>query len=133
MLQYTYSGKISGRGGDGNINEMIAHLLDFTLPSNPFRELYQFAQIASSNTSSNDKKLHAVLQLCRLYWKGVKSQTADKGLRKYGPLLMHSLYFPAVYHWYASVPQPHIMVVPGEEIGTKTYNFERVVLLLVFA
>ena len=102
-------------GEGGNLNEMVALLLGDGRGGAEEAALLPFVQmraLAAAALAAPDpnEKLALVLELTAIYLRGAARQTQDLTYRRFAPLLAQSLYFPAVYHWFASVPRGQVSV-----------------------
>lgn len=51
-------------------------------------------------------------------FKGLKPKK-QKRYKVYGQMIVHSLYYPAIHHWYSKIPVDNLLVVPVDTLDTR--------------
>ena len=104
-----------------DINEIIAYALDPIQPDG-LMTLYSLAvdavyDIQHNNVGFNNSK--AIKNLMNQYQRGLQGEN----IRKYriaANLVIHSIYFTAIYHWIEVIGKSNVFVISGEVLNPVT-------------
>jgi len=64
-----------------------------------------------------EKRALLVHSLQSSVFAGLKPRK-QKRYKVYGQMIVHSLYFPAIHHWYSKIPSDNLLVIPVDTLNT---------------
>jgi hypothetical protein len=109
--------------GEPNMNNMVADALDASMGN--LMEMRELAVSAVDRPADSPERVSIAEKLLRMYHNGLqytgpaKRPEKDKYNAHYklmGQSLLHSLYFPAIYHWFKIFGRQNVLVIPAESL-----------------
>ena len=92
-------------------------LVDVALnKSMPFYQYYELALLADNERENITRKVELVEDLMVTFFKGIQ---AENYYRRSVNVLLHSLYFPAIYHWMKILGRRNVMIIQAEALKEK--------------
>ena len=121
--KFSYGGFTRELKGMSNINEIIAYALD---PSQPggLMKLHSLAIEAVNDIKNNNVSFHdsaAVKRLMDQYKRGLQGTNIGK-YRIAANLIIHSIYFTAIYQWTEIIEKANIFIISGEILNPYSIN-----------
>ncbi len=121
--KFSYGGFTRELKGMSDINEIIAYALD---PSQPggLMKLHSLANEAVNDITKNNVTFHdsaAIKRLMDQYKRGLQGTNVGK-YRIAANLIVHSIYFTAIYQWAEIIGKTNIFIISGEVLNPYSSN-----------
>lgn len=123
--KFSYGGFTRELKGMSDINDIIAYALDPAQPGG-LMTLHSLAAEAVNDIKNNRVSFHnssAIKKLMDQYKRGLQGANIGK-YRIAANLIIHSIYFPAIYNWADIIGKNNIFIISGEILNPSSSNIQ---------